>query len=403
VDDRLPDTPLALLERARAGDKDAFGMLAEEHRQALQRLCYKMTGSHEEAEDLVQETLLKAYTHIANFELRASLSTWLFRIATNTCLDSQRGKKPWDLDKRWQWFRENGELVKQMEQNLYLSPEKSAEVKEVAATCVNCITMSLPEKQRAAIVLCDQMGLSREEAAKSIGASVASLKTELHRARKKMTDVYETKCQLVDEQNQCDGCIVAARIQRNAGPKKTRPTVGAGGGVPASGTPTPPAAGPRTDRSSDLSHPGTPAASAAAPRTDRSSDLSHPGTPAPSAAGPRTDRSSDLSHPGTPAPSTLTCDQIDELLSDLLADELPDAARAGVEAHLATCATCTASYKAMKRTVRFVRAHGNTPLDPGTPGGQYLDFTRAMMDEDYDREPVDVLAEVVFGKRGRAG
>ncbi len=361
MDDRLPDTPLALLERARAGDKDAFGMLAEEHRQALQRLCYKMTGSHEEAEDLVQETLLKAYTHIANFELRASLSTWLFRIATNTCLDSQRGKKPWDLDKRWQWFRENGELVKQMEQNLYLSPEKSAEVKEVAATCVNCITMSLPEKQRAAIVLCDQMGLSREEAAKSIGASVASLKTELHRARKKMTDVYETKCQLVDEQNQCDGCIVAARIQRNAGPKKTRPTVGAGGGVPASGTPTPPAAGPRTDRSSDLSHPGTP------------------------------------------APSTLTCDQIDELLSDLLADELPDAARAGVEAHLATCATCTASYKAMKRTVRFVRAHGNTPLDPGTPGGQYLDFTRAMMDEDYDREPVDVLAEVVFGKRGRAG
>ena len=123
MDDRTPDTPLALLERARAGDKDAFGALAEEHRQALQRLCYKMTGSHEEAEDLVQETLLKAYTHIANFELRASLSTWLFRIATNTCLDSQRGKKPWDLDKRWQWFRENGELVQQMEQTLYLSPE----------------------------------------------------------------------------------------------------------------------------------------------------------------------------------------------------------------------------------------------------------------------------------------
>lgn len=340
MDDSLPHTPLALLERARAGDKDAFGMLAEEHRQALQRLCYKMTGSHEEAEDLVQETLLKAYTHIANFELRASLSTWLFRIATNTCLDSQRGKKPWDLDKRWQWFRENGELVKQMEQNLYLSPEKSAEVKEVAATCVNCITMSLPEKQRAAIVLCDQMGLSREEAAHSIGASVASLKTELHRARKKMTDVYETKCQLVDEQNQCDGCIVAARIQRKVSPTKTRAPVGARGGVSASGTPT---------------------------------------------------------------PSALTCDQLDELLSDLLADELPHAARAGVEAHLATCATCAASYRAMKRTVRFVRAHANTPLDPGTPGGQYQDFTRAMMDEDYDREPIDVIAEAVFGKKGRAG
>ena len=85
--------------------------------QALLRLCYKMTGSPEEAEDLVQETLLKAYTHIAEFELRASLRTWLYRIATNACLDQQRGRKPWDLDKRWEWFRENGELVQQLEQS----------------------------------------------------------------------------------------------------------------------------------------------------------------------------------------------------------------------------------------------------------------------------------------------
>jgi len=193
-----PDAPLALLERARAGDRDAFGELAEEHRSALLGLCEKMTGSHEEAEDLVQDTLLKAFTRIEGFELRSSLRTWLFRIAMNACLDAQRAKKPWDLEKRWQWFRENGELVKQVEQTLYLSPERSAEVKEVAATCVNCIAMSLPPKQRAAITLCDQMGLSREEAAKAIGASVASVKTELHRARKTMAGVFESHCQLVD-------------------------------------------------------------------------------------------------------------------------------------------------------------------------------------------------------------
>lgn len=346
----MPDTPLVLLERARAGDKDAFGMLAEEHRQALQRLCYKMTGSHEEAEDLVQETLLKAYTHIANFELRASLSTWLFRIATNTCLDSQRSRKPWDLDKRWQWFRENGELVQQMEQSLFLSPEKSAEVREVAATCVNCITMSLPEKQRAAIVLCDQEGLSREEAAKSIGASVASLKTELHRARKKMTEVFETHCQLVDEGNQCDRCLVAARIKRGG------------------------AAAPRSS-------------AAQTQQAER-----EPKTRRRQPAGTR-----------ATAPSALNCDQIDELLSDLLADELPQAARTGVEAHLTACEHCTVAYGAMKRTVRFVQAHANVPLDPGTPGGQYAEFTRATMDNDYGRQPVDVIAEVVFGKKGRAG
>jgi RNA polymerase sigma-70 factor (ECF subfamily) len=214
VDERTADAALALLERAKAGDPDAFGALAEEHRQGLLRLCYKMTGSREEAEDLVQETLLKAYSKFGTFELRSSLGTWLYRIATNACLDQQRSRKPWDLDKRWEWFRENGELTHQLEQTMYLSPEKSVEVKEVAATCINCITMSLPPKQRAAIVLCDQVGLSREEAARAIGASVASVKTELHRGRKVMTEVFEHRCQLVDEKNECNACIAAGRAKR---------------------------------------------------------------------------------------------------------------------------------------------------------------------------------------------
>lgn len=213
---------LALLERAKAGDPDAFGTLAEEHREALLRLCYKMTGSHEEAEDLVQDTLLKAYTRLAEFELRSSLATWLHRIAVNACLDHQRGKKPWDLDERWRWFRENGELVQQLEQRMFMSPERTAEVKEVAATCINCITMSLPAKQRAAIVLCDQIGMSREDAAKSMGASVASVKTELHRARKTMTGVFETRCALVDPKNECNGCSTAGRVKQAAREREKR-------------------------------------------------------------------------------------------------------------------------------------------------------------------------------------
>ena len=214
MEERQAHGALALLERARTGDRDAFGALAEEHREALLRLCYKMTGSHEEAEDLVQETLLRAYQHIAEFELRSSLSTWLHRIATNVCLDQQRGRTPWDVDKRFQWFQDNGELWQQMEQQMFMSPERVVEVKEVAATCINCITMSLPAKQRAALVLCDQIGLSRDEAAKAIGASVASVKTELHRARKTMTGVFETHCQLVDPGNDCNGCSTAGRIKQ---------------------------------------------------------------------------------------------------------------------------------------------------------------------------------------------
>ena len=133
---------VSLLERALAGDKEAFGEIAEEHRGALLRLCEKMTGSRDEAEDLVQETLLKAYAKFGTFELRSSVGTWLYRIATNACLDHQRARKPWDLDKRWQWFEENAEAARNVEQSLYLTPERAVEVREVAATCINCITMS---------------------------------------------------------------------------------------------------------------------------------------------------------------------------------------------------------------------------------------------------------------------
>ncbi len=339
MDSGRPTSALALLERAKGGDRDAFGALAEEHRESLLRLCMRMTGSHEEAEDLVQDTLLKAYLHIAEFELRASMRTWLFRIATNACLDHQRGKKPWDLDRRWQWFRENGELVQQLEQTLYLSPERAAEVKEVAATCVTCVTMSLPAKQRAAITLCDQLGLSREEAAKTIGASVASVKTELHRARKKMTDVYEHHCALVDEQNECDGCLWAGRVQRRGAPKQ--------------------GAADRGQRT---------AARQAQPQRPTTDDQR----------------------------LTPLCAHIDELLSDLIEGELADGTRAGVEEHLASCARCSSAYKKLKRTVRFVRAQADAPLPPGTPGGAYMEFTAALAQGETERA-VNTLGHSVIG------
>ena len=87
----------------------------------------------------------------------------------------------------------------------------------------------------------------------------------------------------------------------------------------------------------------------------------------------------------------MTCDQIEELLSDLIDDELPAGARAGVEAHIASCDRCARSYRALERTVRFVRANSRPRLAPHTPGGIYADFTRAISDQSYGRDPVEVL------------
>src|SRR5262245_13919221 len=83
-----PEHEAELVARARRGDQDAFGRLAEEHRRALQLHCYRMTGSRHDAEDLVQETLLRAWRRLDGFEQRAPFPGWLHRIATNTCLDA---------------------------------------------------------------------------------------------------------------------------------------------------------------------------------------------------------------------------------------------------------------------------------------------------------------------------
>jgi len=79
-----------LLQRARAGDRDAFAALVESHRGELQLHCYRMLGSLQDAEDALQETLLAAWVGLEGFEGRSSVRTWLYRIATNRCLNQLR-------------------------------------------------------------------------------------------------------------------------------------------------------------------------------------------------------------------------------------------------------------------------------------------------------------------------
>src|SRR3954452_3962487 len=91
-----------LIDRARAGDSDAFRLLTEPHRHELQVHCYRMLGSLQDAEDALQDTLLAAWRALDGFEGRASVRTWLYRIATNRCLSALRsaGRRParqWDI------------------------------------------------------------------------------------------------------------------------------------------------------------------------------------------------------------------------------------------------------------------------------------------------------------------
>src|SRR6476469_8550127 len=91
-----------LIARARAGDGDAFRQLTEPHRRELQVYCYRMLGSLQDAEDVLQDTFLSAWQGLKGFEGRASIRTWLYRIATNRCLNARRAAgrrsaKEWDI------------------------------------------------------------------------------------------------------------------------------------------------------------------------------------------------------------------------------------------------------------------------------------------------------------------
>jgi anti-sigma factor RsiW len=96
----------------------------------------------------------------------------------------------------------------------------------------------------------------------------------------------------------------------------------------------------------------------------------------------------------------MSCDEIQELLSDLLDDELAAGARAGVEAHLASCDACAAEYKKLRRTVRFVRSNSAGNFAPGTNASMYASFTRGLVDDGYKAERERILREDVFGDGG---
>src|ERR1039458_5601677 len=81
------------VERARSGDSDAFRLLVEQHSRAIFRLAFRMTGNEQDAEDVVQETFLRAYKQLHRYESRASFGTWLYRIAANYSLDLVRSRK----------------------------------------------------------------------------------------------------------------------------------------------------------------------------------------------------------------------------------------------------------------------------------------------------------------------
>ena len=166
-----------LLASARAGDGDAFRELVEPYRRELHVHCYRMLGSVQDAEDLLQETLLAAWRGLDRFEERASLRVWLYRIATNRCLNAlrARGRRPEEprmveppeptrLSEPY-WLEPYPDVLLDGLSDVALGPEARYERDESIALGFVAALQHLPPQQRCVLVLRDALGFSTAEVA----------------------------------------------------------------------------------------------------------------------------------------------------------------------------------------------------------------------------------------------
>ncbi len=175
------------LEKLKAGDKAEFARFVETHSGPIYRLALKMLRNTQDAEDILQETFIKAFDHIEDFEGRSSLSTWLYRIATNEALMFIRRQKDntVSMDKPYQ--TDDGDEIPQQIIDWCCLPEKdlmSAESREILDQAVE----SLPESMRIVFLLRDVEGLSTRETAEILDLSESAVKTRLSRGRMKLRE-----------------------------------------------------------------------------------------------------------------------------------------------------------------------------------------------------------------------
>ena len=173
----------AVLARARQGDSDAFRALVETHSRSVFRLAFRMTGNEQDAEDVVQESFLRAYRQLGRFESRANFGTWLYRIVSNCSVDLMRSKQARHDQVRGDSLDQEGAVeLPAVDQP---GPERIAESAEIDRRVQHAL-QELSPLERAAFTLRHYEGRSIDEISATLGLGTSAAKHSVFRAVKKL-------------------------------------------------------------------------------------------------------------------------------------------------------------------------------------------------------------------------
>ena len=173
----------AVLARARQGDGDAFRALVETHSRRVFRLAFRMTGNEQDAEDVVQESFLRAYRQLGRFESRANFGTWLYRIVSNCSVDLMRSKQARHDQVRGDSLDQEGAM--ELPAAAAPGPERMAESAEIERRVQDAL-QELSPLERAAFTLRHYEGRSIDEISATLGLGTSAAKHSVFRAVKKL-------------------------------------------------------------------------------------------------------------------------------------------------------------------------------------------------------------------------
>jgi RNA polymerase sigma-70 factor (ECF subfamily) len=185
---RLTHGEQALIERCLRNDAAAFDEVVVRYKTRVYNYVYRMIGDEQESEDLTQEVFIRMYTSLPRFRNQSTLNTWLFRIASNLCIDRfRRNRKHQAVAFSLDEIGEPGESAQREVADSRFEPSRMAETSEMSGKIEDAL-LSLPEKLRAVALLYDVEGLAYEEIATIVGCPLGTVKSRLFNARARLRE-----------------------------------------------------------------------------------------------------------------------------------------------------------------------------------------------------------------------